>query len=160
MYDSLYNTGDTYFLYGVIGLFAGMVIDLLVYYISYLSTPSFLYTGPLILIITIIISLSRSEFFSYINGFPSTVFESKALGNDQEFMRENLSKLNKKELSDNNYVPPEELKEVSIGKIKASKNVTFDKTLQSSESPENDPYPSIDQKKNTLKKSQYDPGNN
>ena len=54
MFDVLHNSNDFYFNAGFIGLIVGFLIDVIVYYSKSLPTPCFLYTGPLLLIISLL----------------------------------------------------------------------------------------------------------
>lgn len=111
MFDILHNTNDLYFNAGFVGLFAGFVIDVIVYYSKSLPTPCFLYTGPLLLIISLVIASSRGEVIDYVNGFTSNVFENKTLRKGSDFLKDNLDKIS------TDYDPPShdvyELKDLS-----------------------------------------------
>jgi len=71
------NQSSTYFQSGFVGLFAGLGSNLIVYYIYSLPTPSFLYTGPFIVFISIIIALQKGEIGLFFTGFVSTSYENK-----------------------------------------------------------------------------------
>ena len=46
-----------------------------------LPTPSFLFTGPLILIMTLAIAFRRQELYEFVEGFTSTIYENKGEDN-------------------------------------------------------------------------------
>ena len=112
MFDILHNSNDIYFNAGVIGTAAGFIIDVIVYYSQSLPTPCFLYTGPLILAVSIAIAISRSELNEYINGFASNLFENRSLEKNNDFMKENLDKIATEYDTNNNDMY--ELKDFSL----------------------------------------------
>jgi len=112
MFDTLHNSNDIYFNAGVIGTTAGFIIDVIVYYSQSLPTPCFLYTGPLILAVSIAIAISRTELNEYINGFASNVFENRSLEKNNDFMKDNLDKIATEYDTHNNEMY--ELKEYSF----------------------------------------------
>ena len=93
MFDVLHNSNDFYFNAGFIGLIVGFLIDVIVYYSKSLPTPCFLYTGPLLLIISLAIAFSRDELLDFINGFTSNVFENKSLRKSSDFLKENINRI-------------------------------------------------------------------
>ena len=93
MFDTLHNSNDLYFNAGFVGLFFGLIIDVIVYYSKNLPTPCFLYTGPLVLIVSLVIAVTRGEVLEYINGFGSNVFENRALRKGTDFLKDNLDKI-------------------------------------------------------------------
>jgi hypothetical protein len=93
MFDILHNSNELYFNAGFGGLAAGLIIDVIVYYYKNLPTPCFLYTGPIILLVTFAIAVSRGEVMEYVNGFASNVFENKSLRKGSDFLKDNLEKI-------------------------------------------------------------------
>ena len=68
------KTNFTYFNIGLISLGIGLVLNLCVYYLYLRPTPSFLFTGTIIIFSTLYCSYSNGHFDDYIFGFKSTEF--------------------------------------------------------------------------------------
>lgn len=90
-----------YFLVGAGALAAGLLINLYVYYSYWLPTPSFVFTGPLIFIATLLFAYKREELYEFIEGFSSTIYENKVENNLNNFFE------NQKMKRDSNYRPPQ-----------------------------------------------------
>jgi hypothetical protein len=84
-FDESKFMNNNYFLAGIVGLGAGLIINILVYYNLNLPTPSFFYTGPIILVLTLIYAYYRQELYEYIEGFSSTAYENKLERNIELF---------------------------------------------------------------------------
>jgi hypothetical protein len=91
-----------YFFVGSGALGIGLVINIIVYYYNMLPTPSFLFTGPLILLVTSIIAYKRQELYEFIEGFSSTAYENKLEKNLADFAEQTRRRGD----SDANYKPP------------------------------------------------------
>jgi len=68
---------SVYFQSGIVGLIAGLGSKLIVYYVYSLPTPSFLYTAPFIIFISLILSFQRGESEKLLQGFVSTSYQNK-----------------------------------------------------------------------------------
>lgn len=112
-YDEM-NYGSMFFNVGVISLGVGLAINIIVYYTISLPTPSFFYTGPIMLIATLFIAYKRQELFNFIEGFRSTSYENKSRDNIENFVNDSRRRADSREL----YRPPNdmayELKQVDL----------------------------------------------
>ena len=82
-----------------------MYINLFVYYSLSLPTPSFLFTGPFILIATLAIAYKKDEVYDFIEGFPSTSYENKSRDNIEKFVLNQRRRTDSKDF----YRPPIEM---------------------------------------------------
>lgn len=98
---------DHYFKIGLYSLAAGLIVNLFVYYTNLLPTPSFLFTGPIILLATLIVAYRKQDLYEFIEGFPSTAYENK--------LEKNISSIAQLERRNNNqdYQPPIEMRDYS-----------------------------------------------
>jgi hypothetical protein len=97
-----------YFKYGLGALGAGLIINLFVYYNMNLPTPSFLFTGPLILIVVLANAQNQNEMFDFIMGFQSTHFKNRCEENLEKFRE-----FEKNRKDSGGYQPPRELDNLS-----------------------------------------------
>ena len=82
------STDSFLFSYYNVGLFSigvGFILHLMVYYFALLPTPTFLYTGTLLLIATIVLAYMNGHINEYIEGFKSTEYGDK--------LEENIAKI-------------------------------------------------------------------
>jgi hypothetical protein len=86
-YDEM-KYGSIFFNVGIISLGTGLIINLMVYYMNLLATPSFFYTGPILLAITLIVAYRKDELYDFIEGFPSTSYENKSKDNIDNFVKD------------------------------------------------------------------------
>jgi hypothetical protein len=103
-YDEI-KYGSMFFNIGVISLGIGLIINIIVYYTISLPTPSFFYTGPIMLIITLLIAYKREELYDFIEGFRSTSYENKSKDNFENFVNDARRRADSREL----YRPPADM---------------------------------------------------
>ena len=100
IYDE--NKGkNIYFNSANISLSIGLFVNIMVYYHYRLPLPSFLFTGPIILITVIFIGYQNSELKEILEGFSSTILENN--------LEKNLKKLSfhNRVNKNSNYKPPQ-----------------------------------------------------
>jgi hypothetical protein len=93
-----------YFKYGLGALGAGLIINLFVYYNMNLPTPSFLFTGPIIMIVLLANAHKHNELYDYIMGFQSTHFKNRCEENLEKFRE-----FEKNRKDSGGYQPPREM---------------------------------------------------
>jgi hypothetical protein len=108
---------QSYFLVSLCSFIIGLLIHIFIYYYKMLPTPSFLFTGTLILIATLTNAYAKQDFFEFVEGFTSTVYENKAENNLTRYF-ENQRK------GVLNYSPPQfmEMDELNSNESKKIKN--------------------------------------
>jgi hypothetical protein len=94
--------GSVLFNVGVVGLGLGLIINIIVYYYISLPTPSFFYTGPIMLLLTLLIAYNKEQLFDFMEGFRSTTYENKSRDNIENFVNDARRRADSREL----YRPP------------------------------------------------------
>jgi hypothetical protein len=100
-YDDV-KYGSILFNVGVFSLGTGLIINLVVYYYISLPTPSFFYTGPIMLLLTLLVAYKKEELYDYIEGFRSTSYENKSKDNIENFVNDTRRRADSRDL----YKPP------------------------------------------------------
>lgn len=100
------KNSKNYYKYGLGALGAGLVINLFVYYEMVLPTPSFLFTGPLIIITLMVNAYIHNEIYDFVNGFQSTHFKNMCEHNLERFREYERSRIN------SSYQPPREMEAI------------------------------------------------
>ena len=73
--------GLNYYNIGIISIGIGFILNLFVYYFIMIPTPTFLYTGILLLIATLAFAYKNEHFMDFIEGFKSTEYGDKLAEN-------------------------------------------------------------------------------
>ena len=73
--------GINYYNVGIIAIGVGFVLNLFVYYFMMIPTPSFLFTGTLLLVATLAFAYKNDHFLDFIEGFKSTEYGDKLAEN-------------------------------------------------------------------------------
>ena len=95
----------SYYNVGLISIGVGFILHLMVYYFALLPTPTFLYTGTLLLIATIVLAYMNGHINEYIEGFKSTEYGDR--------LEENIAKIAVR----NRGSPLKESNDVSVNDI-------------------------------------------
>lgn len=97
--ESKYTT--IYFMSSNIALIGGLVINMFVFYSYKLPLPSFLFTGPFMMVTILVIANNKADLHKLLDGFSSTILENH--------LEKNLKKISfRQKLSNQNieYNPP------------------------------------------------------
>lgn len=73
--------GINYYNVGIIAIGVGFILNLFVYYFMMTPTPSFLFTGTLLLVATLVFAYKNDHFLDFIEGFKSTEYGDKLAEN-------------------------------------------------------------------------------
>ncbi len=95
---------NVYFFSSNASLAAGLVLNMFVYYSYRLPLPSFLFTGPVMILTVVVIAYNKGHFHKFVEGFSSTLLENRL---DKNIKKISFQQKMKSGMSANQqYVPP------------------------------------------------------
>ena len=100
------KNSKNYYKFGLGALGVGLAINLFVYYYLNLPTPSFLFTGPLVMLTLLAIAYKQNELVEFVIGFQSTHFKNRCEENLEKFKEFEKNKI------DSSYQPPKEMETI------------------------------------------------